>query len=143
MGGGGYLELFMSRPVKLASLSVSDIHREIARHERGGQTMLRKRARLAAKLDALDAQIAALGLSGSVRGRGSLPDGKHYKNEMTLVEALAKALNGKTLSVAEAMEAVQKVGYRSTAKNFGMIVNLALIDSEKFKRVERGQYTAN
>ncbi len=83
-----------------------------------------------------------MGLVGRVRGNGALCDGKHHKNEMTLVEALAKALKSKTMGVTEAMEAVQKVGYRSTSKNFGMIVNLALINSEKFKRVERGRYTA-
>ena len=132
----------MARPSKLAASSVADLHREIALRERGNMALFRKRARLAAKLDALDTQISALGLKVGRGGNGALPGGKKYKNEMTLVEALAKALKGKTMGVAEAVEAVQKAGYRSTAKNFRVVVNIALINSGKFKRVERGQYTA-
>ncbi len=141
-GGEGDLELFMSPPAKLASLSVSDLCDEIARRERCGQALLRKRARRAAKPDALNTQTAAWGLASRVRGNGSRSDGKRYKNERIFVKAFGKALKGKTMGATEAMEAVQKVGCRSTAKNFRMIVNLALIKSGKFKRVERGRYTA-
>ena len=131
----------MARPSKLAALSVADLHREIARRERGSKALLRKRARVAAKLDALDAQIAAMGLKEG-GGRSGASGGKRPKNAMSLVEALAKALQGKTMGVGEAAKAVQKAGYRSSAKNFRVVVNIALINSGKFKRVERGQYTA-
>ncbi|MFN7019759.1 MAG: hypothetical protein ACK4WH_00345 [Phycisphaerales bacterium] len=64
------------------------------------------------------------------------------KNDSNLVEALQKLLTGKTLSVTAAAEEVQKAGYMSTSPNFRTIVNQALINSKKFKRVGRGLYTS-
>ena len=61
---------------------------------------------------------------------------------MSLVDALAKVLKGKTMGVAEAGEAVKRVGYKTNAANFRTMVNIALIKGGKFKRVDRGQYTA-
>ena len=46
------------------------------------------------------------------------------------------------MSVVEAGEAVKKAGYKTNAANFRTMVNIALIKSGKFKRMERGQYTA-
>lgn len=60
---------------------------------------------------------------------------------MSLADALAKALNGKTMSVTELAEEVQRKGYRSTSPNFRLIVNAALLKGDGFKRVGRGQYT--
>jgi hypothetical protein len=78
---------------------------------------------------------AAGKLSGTRRGRGS--------NKQSLVSALHSALGGRTLSVAEMADAVQKSGYKTTSPNFRTIVNAALITNpDKFKRVARGQYTA-
>jgi hypothetical protein len=132
----------MPHPAHLAKLSVADLHRELERRQRGGQSLLRKRAKLVVKLDALDAQIAELGIAGGGRGGGAVGGGKRHKNESSLVEALAAALKGKTMGVAQAAEAVQKAGYKTTAANFKVMVNGTLINSGKFKRVERGQYTA-
>jgi hypothetical protein len=61
---------------------------------------------------------------------------------MNLIEALGKVLDGKTMSVTEVSEAVQKAGYKTTSPSFRTIVNQTLINSGKFKRVERGKYTA-
>jgi hypothetical protein len=63
-------------------------------------------------------------------------------DEMNLVAALAKVLDGKTMSVTDVSEAVQKAGYKTTSPSFRTIVNQTLINSGKFKRIERGQYTA-
>lgn len=133
------------RTGRLASMSVADLQREIARRQRSTRSLQQKRAKLLKKLAALDAQITAAG--GSV---GSVPGGKGVgarggtrpKNEMSLVDALGKVLKGKTMGVAEAAEAVQKAGYKTNAASFRTVVNIALINSGKFKRVERGQYTA-
>ena len=132
----------MSRPANLAKLSVADLQREIQRRQRGGKSLLRKRAKLVAKLEALDAQIAGLGIAGAGHGVGVVGGGKRHKNETSLVEALSAALKGKTMGVSEAAEAVQKAGYKTTSANFRTMVNIAMINSGKFKRVERGQYTA-
>jgi hypothetical protein len=128
----------MSKGGSLANLSLSELSREIARRERTGKTILRKRERLAAKLRAMDAQIAEMGLSGG----GSVTGRRRPKNEMNLVDALAKLLDGKTMSVTDVTAAVQKAGYNTNAANFRTIVNQCLINSGKFKRIDRGQYTA-
>jgi hypothetical protein len=126
----------------LSQLSVADLRRELSRRQRHGGALIRRREKLAAKLERLDAMIADLGLSGSHANGHIVPGRKRFHNESNLADALAKALHGKTLSVGEAMEAVQKAGYRTTARNFRVIVNLTLTKDKRFKRVERGQYTA-
>ena len=100
--------------------------------------MVRKHHRLLQKAATVAAQIRELG--GSVNGKAV--GGNRPKNEMNLVESLSKVLDGKTMGVAEVAEAVQKAGYQTTSKSFRTIVNIALINSGKFKRVDRGQYTA-
>lgn len=135
----------MGRRSALASISNADLRREMARRSRSVGTLERKRATLQKKLDALDAQIADLGgaISGRRRaGRGGGGGGVRPRNELSLVEALAKVLDGKTMGVTDAAEAVRKSGYKTNAANFRTMVNIALIKSGKFKRVERGQYTA-
>jgi hypothetical protein len=64
------------------------------------------------------------------------------RNPNNLVESLAAVLRGKTLSVTDAAEAVQRAGYQTTSPNFRTMVNAALLKKKFFKRVERGQYTA-
>ena len=61
---------------------------------------------------------------------------------MNLVEALSATLQGKTMSVTDAAEAVQRAGYQTTSPNFRTMVNAALLNKKKFKRVQRGQYTS-
>lgn len=122
----------------LAALSVQDLQREIARRQRRVGALVRKHSRLLHKAAGLAEQILDLG--GTVNG--TVTGGKRPKNEMNLVESLAKVLDGKTMGVAEVAEAVQKAGYQTTSKSFRTIVNIALIKSGKFKRVDRGQYTA-
>lgn len=124
------------RGSSLSGLSVQDLHREIRRRQGRVGSLVRKHQSLLHKAEAVAEQIRELG--GSVGGISS--GGKRPKNKMPLVEALVKALDGKTMGVSEAAEAVQKAGYRTTSKSFRTIVNIALINSGKFKRVERGQY---
>lgn len=127
----------------LSGMSITDLQREIIRRQRGVGALERKRAKLLKKLAALDAQItAAGGMTSSGRAGNTATGRTRPKNEMSLVDALSKALKGKTMSVAEAGEAVQKAGYKTNAANFRTMVNIALIKSGQFKRVERGQYTA-
>jgi chorismate synthase len=128
----------LSRPANLAKLSVADLNRELKRRRHGGQSLLRKRTKLMEKVHALDARLRELGMSaGGVSSGGPRP-----RNESNLVEALSSVLKGKTMSVTEVSEAVQKSGYQTTSPNFRTIVNQALIVSGKFKKISRGQYTA-
>jgi len=130
-------------PSGLTRLSVVELQREIRRRQRGTAALHRRRAKLLAKIEALDAEILAAG--GTLDGRTVRAPGggrTRPKNDSTLIEALEGVLKGKTMSVTEAAEAVQRAGYRTSAANFRTMVNIALIKSGKFKRVERGQYTA-
>ncbi|HMN41867.1 MAG TPA: hypothetical protein PKE29_13565 [Phycisphaerales bacterium] len=123
----------------LGGLSVSDLRKELAKRERRVGALLRKRERIMAKVRSLDATIAEHG--GSARA-GGLAIRRRPKNDMNLVDALAKVLDGKTMSVTEVSQAVQDFGYKTTSPSFRTIVNQTLINSGKFKRVARGQYTA-
>jgi hypothetical protein len=127
------------RPNTLMRMSVSDLRRELARRQRRIGTLVRRHQRLVAKASKLAEEIRELG--GSVTGSVGLGRTRP-KNEMNLVDSLVKVLKGKTMSVTDVADAVQKAGYQTTAANFRTIVNQALINSGKFKRVERGRYTA-
>ncbi len=129
----------------LAGISTADLSRELKRRSRGLNVLNRKREKVAAKLAAIDSQIAELsrmiGVAAPVR-RGARP-GRRAGGGMTLPEALHKLLTGKTLSVTEAAARVGEVGYHSDAANFRVMVNAALIKhKDKFKKISRGQYTA-
>ncbi|MCC6322637.1 MAG: hypothetical protein IT438_14505 [Phycisphaerales bacterium] len=126
-GGGG-----------LSGASIHELRRELAERQRRAGTLARRRAKLLESLAKLDAEIAGTGLA-MASGDGIR---RRPKNDANLVESLQKLLNGKTMSVTEASEEVQKAGYLSTSPNFRTIVNQALINSKKFKRVDRGQYTS-
>jgi hypothetical protein len=125
----------------LAGASVGDLRKELARRARRVGGLERKRDRLLAKVNALNAQIAEFG--GATRGLMAAVSGRtRPRNEANLVESLKKVLTDKVMSVTDVAEAVQKAGYATTSPNFRTIVNQALIASGKFKRVGRGQYTA-
>lgn len=126
------------RSVGLAAASVQDLQRELTRRRNRVGALVRTHTRMLRKAEAIADQIRELG--GTVNGKAI--GGKRPRNETNLVDALARVLNGKTMGVAEVAEAVQKAGYRTTSKSFRTIVNIALINSGKFKRVDRGQYTA-
>jgi hypothetical protein len=120
---------------------VADLEREIARRSRTVRSLMKRRAKAAARLDEIDQLIAKNG--GSAGGRGSGGGGKRVQNEFSLVETLAKVLKGKTMAVKDAAEAVKRSGYRTNAANFRTMVNIALIKNPKaFKKMGRGEYTA-
>ncbi len=135
----------MARTSALAKLSIAEINSEIRRRQRGVGKLMKKRSKLLASLAEIDAAIVAAG--GSVRGGGGLTKAggtrKRPKNEMSLVESLHAVLKGKTMSVTDVSEAVQKAGYQTTSPSFRTIVNQALLaNRSKFKKVSRGQYTS-
>lgn len=119
----------------LEGMSVGDLHAELRRRQRGVSKLERRRERLMADLDDLNAQIANLG--GSLSGRGG------RRNAMTLPDSLYHVLQGKTMSVTDAAEAVRIAGYTSNATNFRTMVNQALLRDDRFKKISRGQYTAS
>lgn len=137
----------MARRSALSGLSLAEINRELRRRQRTVGTLERRRAALLKKVAAIDAEIVANGGSGGRGGWSRAAGGGRTrpKNEVQLLDALKAALKGKTMSVTEAAEAVQKAGYQTSSVNFRTIVNQTLINNLKkgFKRVGRGQYTAS
>lgn len=118
----------------LESLSTAQLQAEIRRRSGTLASLQRKRDRLAGKLAQVNAEIAA---QGGVVGAGT-----RASNASSLVEAMQKVLDGKTMGVSEVADAVQAAGYVTTSPNFRVIVNQTFIKHKKvFKRVGRGQYT--
>lgn len=123
----------------LVGLSLVDLQRELRKRETYLKRLHGKRTRLLTALRSVEAEIAGLG--GLPRaGEGGVR--RRARNETNLVEALAAALNGRTMSVTEVAAEVQRQGYVTTSPNFRTIVNQTLINSGKFKRTGRGQYTS-
>jgi hypothetical protein len=126
----------------LSKLTIHDLQREISSRQRSVATLERRRERLVKQLAEVDAEIAARGgLAGW--SRGGKTGRTRAKNEAPLLDALKEVLKGKTMGVSEVAEAVQKAGYKTTSPNFRTIVNQTLLKKKHFKRVGRGQYTAN
>ncbi|MBY0111406.1 MAG: hypothetical protein K2Y21_01190 [Phycisphaerales bacterium] len=119
----------------LTTLSTAALQAEIRRRSKQSGALQRKYERLTNQLAELRKQIAAQG--------GAIPGGGRASNAVSLVDALAKVLDGKTLGVTEAADAVLASGYITTSPNFRTIVNQTFIKNRsRFKKVARGRYTA-
>lgn len=128
----------------LNSVSTTDLQTELRRRASRLRTLERKREKLQTQLEEVDAEIDEVGgafIQGAGR-RGAGGGRRRPRNEMNLEDSLQKLLKNKTMGVTEAAEAVQEAGYKTTSASFRTIVNQTLINSPKFKRVSRGQYTA-
>jgi len=135
----------MARPSALSKLSFSEINSELRRRQRGVSKLMKKRSTILARIAKIDQEIVDAGGSVRAGAGGGMVAGvrKRPKNAMSLVESLHAALKGKTLSVTDVAEAVQKAGYVTTSPSFRTIVNQALLANRgKFKKVSRGNYTA-
>lgn len=150
----------------LKSVPTSALRAEIARRERGAAKLQKKHSMLSRVLASLETELAGLGVPGAKRrgrppgsknkrrgrppgrpagrrGRkpGRKPGRKLPKNKQSLGDALATAIRpGTVVSPAEAMSRVKAAGYKSTAKNFGVVVAIRLANDKRFRRKGRGQY---
>jgi hypothetical protein len=125
----------------LKTVSSQALEAELRRRERGVGKLVRQHAKMLRAIAELEARIRDQG--GALSSNGSRNGVRHRpRNESNLIDALAAVLKGTTMSVTEVAEAVQEAGYKTTSDNFRTIVNQALIKSDKFKKVARGQYTA-
>jgi hypothetical protein len=152
----------MPRPRKstLRSITLADLAAEMTRRQGELPALRAREAEITEEMATLTATIGALdGATGRRvparrvgRGIGRVAKvaapmvgrkrGRRTKNGASLSEALVKVLTGKTMSVTDVATAVKKSGYKSTSANFRTMVNIALLNKKKFKRVERGMYTA-
>lgn len=127
----------MAKRSGLSTLSLEDLQRELRSRQRRRPALERRREKIAAKLAAIDTELAALG------GTGGATTSRGKRHEGGLIAFLKKALSGKTMGVTEAAEAVQRLGYTTRSPNFRVIVNGVLLrEKGGFKRVARGRYTA-
>ncbi|CAG0994035.1 hypothetical protein PHYC_02458 [Phycisphaerales bacterium] len=126
-------------PTGLAAIPPAAILREIERRRARAANLQSERNRLLRRLQSLDARMAAY---GGVAASGRARSGGRARNAVSLKDALAAALKGKRMSIAEGMEAVRRAGYRTNAASFRIMVTIALGDKKVFTRVERGVYTA-
>jgi len=134
---------------KLEKLSSAELEAELAQRERQAQKLAMKRDKILARVAEIDAELDQLGYEPIASGRGrrsaSLAQGagKRPSNRTSLAEALGAVLEGKTMGISEAADAVRKAGYRSSSSNFRNIVNQTLLKHPNlFKKVGRGKYTA-
>lgn len=127
----------MSR--SLDRVSYKALMAEVNRRQRSVVALESKRDKLLKQLRDLETVIR------SIRGKNASSPrataGKRPKNSMTLTQALEKVLANKTMSVTDAAQSVQAAGYKTSSNSFRTQVNIALINSGKFKRVGRGTYT--
>lgn len=142
------------RPSALARIATADLRRELERRQGMLVELKRQRDALSAELSELEAVFGQAittvnGRRGPGRPRGPIgrPRGvgrrAHGRNAANLVDSLRGVLSGKTLSVADVAEAVQRAGYQTSSANFRTIVNQALLANPKaFRKVARGQYTS-
>ena len=129
----------------LEKMTTQDLKAELRRRVRDRDKLIAKRNRLVDQVEAIDRQIDALGVDdapATTNGRAG-KRGRRVRNEMSLVDAIHKALGEKHMRIPEIVEAVRGVGYTSNSPNFANMISQALSREKKlFKRVERGVYSA-
>ena len=130
----------------LTNMTTDELEKELKRRERECarkmKALEKKREKLLAQLDEVDAQIAEYAAELGVNARSANGRrGRRPRNEASLADSLTKLLRYKSMSVTDAAEAVQEAGYKTTSPNFRTIVNQTLITDERFKRTSRGIYT--
>lgn len=131
----------------LTRLSVAQIEQVLEQQKSLLSDLTSKRASLLSELKVLDKQIGQI---AGKRGRGRVARvpgaravGRRAKNEKSLRSLLGEILakHKKGLTKQELMEKVLATGYKSNAKNFGMVVYLNLYKKPEFKVDDNGVYT--
>lgn len=137
-------------PMPLEALSTEQLTRELKRRQALLRQLVSRRNRLMRQLKELDARITELGGpqgAGPSGPAGARPEGAatpkrtRARNAISLPDAIAMAVEVRaTITPTEAAQLVLRNGYRSTSKNFGMMVANALAKDARFHRVSRGVY---
>jgi hypothetical protein len=131
----------------LEALSTKQLTRELERRQAQLRQLVSRRDRAQQQLAELDRQIAELGgpagsgPAGARHARPARPRRTRARNAVSLPDAIAMAVEVRaTITPAEAAQLVLRNGYRSTSKNFGMMVANALAKDARFRRISRGVY---
>lgn len=142
--------------MKLNSISIADLQKELARRARGAEKLNAKRETLLARVAEVDAELKILGIVPATPvgklSRGVTPSrapsaatsstGRtRPKNEMSLPEAIVAAMDvSAVISPKEAAELVLANGHKTSSKTFAVQVAQVLTKDTRFKRIGRGQY---
>ena len=150
----------------LKQISTRELRRELERRGRQAGQLVAEKDKLEARLAVIAAELDELGApaSGPGRKRGRKPGRKpgrrkvagkrpgrsaasaggrrRARNAKPLPEVILEVVKaGATVTPAEVAKLVRRRGFKTTARNFGMMVSNALAKMSKdFQRVARGQY---
>ena len=125
--------------MNLKSIPTAELNRELERRELSAEALLKKREKLLRELEKIEIEIEASGAAG--KSSSLRPKRRRAKNDMSLGDALAQSMEVRAIvSPAEASQLVKANGYKTTSKNFNMMVSNTLAKDKRFKRVARGQY---
>lgn len=141
-----------ARRTGLSGQSTAKIHAELKRREAVLVKLEKRRDAVLDQLSSIEKDIAQLGPSstrfvskkrpGRPKGSASSQAKRTSRKKISLSEALQKALKGRTLSVADAVKAAVRAGYKTKSKHLNVMVNQTLLmHTDKFKKITRGQYT--
>jgi len=120
-------------------LSINELEQMLNRGRSQLNKLQRKRSRLQDQLNDLDREIKKK--LGSGDGSAAAGGRTRAKNSISLADAIARVLDGgKPASVAEIVESVRSLGYRSNSPNFRAIANQTLIKDKRFVSAGRGLY---
>jgi hypothetical protein len=107
----------MGRRPALAHPPIAVLEVEVRRRGALVRKLQQRHRAVLLKADRLADQIRDLGGEPGSRSNGD--GGRRPRNAANLVDSLARTLNGKTMSVSEVAQAVQKAGYRTTSSISG------------------------
>ncbi|MCL4211189.1 MAG: hypothetical protein HRU76_06530 [Phycisphaeraceae bacterium] len=145
------------RRSKLSAIPTFALQAELKRRASSVSMLQKHRDALAAQLASVEAELsvltgdsfAAAPAAAAPRRRGGRRKGGGgrggRRREGSLAMTLHKILQGKSMSVTEAVEAIKAAGYASDSPNLRVMANQQLIskkNSDLFRRVKRGVYTA-
>lgn len=99
------------------------------------EALLKEKAKLEARLVQINRALGERGseTGNSVSNPGPRKRGKRAKNELSMKEAVVKALAAKPLPRKELLEAVLKLGYKFTAKDPLNSLSTLLYTDRSFK----------
>ena len=126
----------------LNSLTTAELKKELARRKKDARQLQDRRTRLLKQLAEIDEKLAFLD-TGEIAGarKGRTAPRRRARNDIRLPDAIAAAMEVRAVvTPKEAAELVRANGFKTTSKNFNMMVSNALAKDKRFKRIGRGQY---
>lgn len=136
-------------PRKPKGLTINELRRQLAAKERHLARILDRRKKLLVRLEAVDEEIAALGVKVPVAKRKKrrkaakkVVGRKRGRRGKPLAAYIARALKGaeEGMRVKDIMAAVTKAGYETKSKDFYGIVAAAVREDGGIKKLRRGVY---